>query len=152
MKAEVYIALGSNLGDRYRNITRAADELKCLSSHFLLSALYETDPVGFSVQPGFVNAVCKLWTNLSPFDLWAKISQIQDTIGGSHSFLNAPRFLDIDLLTYSDWVFEIPGLKVPHPRMYSRGFVLKPMADVGMFFRHPVLKKSVIELLQEIEQ
>ena len=57
MKAEVYIALGSNLGDRYRNITRAADELKCLSSHFLLSALYEPDPVGFSAQPGFVNAV-----------------------------------------------------------------------------------------------
>ena len=152
MKAEAYIALGSNLGDRHRNIIRAANELERLSGEFLLSGLYETDPVGFSGQPGFINAVCKLWTNLSPFDLWAEISQIQDRVGGQHSFLNAPRFLDIDLLTYSDWVFEIPGLKIPHPRMSSREFVLKPMADVGMFFRHPVLKKSVIELLQEIEQ
>ncbi len=150
MPAEAYLALGSNLGDRRGNILRAVDLLGEVSSGLRLSALYETEPAGFESQPSFLNAACGLWTSLDPFELFHEIRRIQDEIGGPHTFPNAPRALDIDLLLYDRLVIDTPLLTVPHPRMAERDFVLRPLADLARAYEHPQLGATISELLAEL--
>ena len=150
MQAEVYLALGSNLGDRRANILRAVDLLGEVSSGLRLSPLYETEPTGFASQPSFLNAACGLWTSLDPFELLREMRRIQDDLGGPHTFPNAPRALDIDLLLYDRLVIDTPLLTIPHPRMAERDFVLRPLADLAPAFEHPQLGTTVFDLLGEL--
>lgn len=150
MQAEVYLALGSNLGDRPGNIRRAVDLLRGVSSGLRLSPLYETEPAGFASQPPFLNAACGMWTGLDPFALFHEMRRIQDDVGGQHTFPNAPRALDIDLLLYDRLVMETPLLTIPHPRMADRDFVLRPLADLAPAYEHPRLGAMVAELLAEV--
>ena len=147
MQAEAYLALGSNLGDRRANILRAVDLLTEVSSGLMLSPLYETEAAGFESQPAFINAACGLWTRLDPFELFHEMRRIQDEVGGPHTFPNAPRALDIDLLLYDRMVIETPLLTIPHPRMAERDFVLRPLADLAPAYRHPQMGLMVADLL-----
>ena len=147
MPAEAYLALGSNLGDRRDNILRAVDLLSEVSSGLRLSPLYETEPAGFESQPPFLNAACGLWTDLDPFALFHEVRRIQDQVGGPHTFPNAPRSLDIDLLLYDRLVIDTPLLTIPHPRMADRDFVLRPLADLAPSYEDPQRGATIADLL-----
>ena len=147
MQAEVYLGLGSNLGDKRGNIERATERLSEISTGLTVSSMYETAPVGVTLQPSFVNAVCGMWTELSVFELLNEIREIQRSAGVRGPVLNGPRMLDIDILLYGRVVVELPHLTVPHPRMTRREFVLRPLAEIAPGVVHPVSKKTAAEML-----
>ena len=106
-----------------------------------------TKPVGFIQQPEFTNAVCKLYVDLDPFQLLKYSMQLQDEAGRKNSFQNGPRILDVDLISYSNMVLDTPLLKLPHPRMENRLFVLIPLMDLDPLWVDPVSKNSIPKLL-----
>ena len=150
MRSEVYLGLGSNLGDKRENIERAVERLHEISSGLKVSSLYETAPVGVTLQPSFVNGVCGMWTGLSVFELLREIRGIQREAGVRGPVLNGPRMLDIDILLYGSLVVDLPHLTVPHPRMAAREFVLRPLAEIAPGVVHPVSKKTAAKLLADL--
>ena len=150
MRTEVYLGLGSNLGDKHGNIERAVERLRGISHGLKVSSMYETAPVGVTLQPAFVNAVCGMWTWLSVFELLREIRDIQRGAGVRGPVLNGPRMLDIDILLYGSLVVDLPHLTVPHPRMTEREFVLRPLAEIAPGVLHPVAKKTAGELLGDL--
>ena len=152
MLIEAYLGLGSNLGDRVRNLDRARTLLEGIAEDLLMSSIYETSPQGFSAQPAFVNAACRLWTRLAPFHLMGKLQEIQTLLGGQRAFVNGPRILDLDILFYGRSVMSTPVLTIPHPRMAGREFVLAPLAEIAPGLLHPVLKVTVTNLLERLPE
>ena len=149
MRAEVYLGLGSNLGNKRGNIQWAVERLREISTRLTVSRFYETAPVGVTLQPSFVNAVCGMWTDLDVFELLRELRYIQRDAGVRGPVLNGPRALDIDILLYGSLVVDLSHLTVPHPRMTEREFVLRPLAKIAPGVVHPVMKKTAAELLRE---
>ena len=147
MLSEVYLSLGSNLGDRRACIAAAANGLRELSMEITMSSLHETAPQGFDAQPSFVNAAARIWTRLDPFELLSALKEVETHVGSRRAFANGPRALDIDILVFGRRVLTTPRLTIPHPRMAEREFVLAPLAEIAPGLRHPVLKETVGELL-----
>ncbi len=150
MQSEVYVGLGSNLGDKRGNIERAVERLHEISTGLTVSNFYETAPVGVILQPSFVNAVCGMWTGLNVFELLREIRGIQREAGVRGPVLNGPRTLDIDILLYGSLVIDLPHLTVPHPRMTDREFVLRPLVEIAPGVVHPVAKKTAAELFADL--
>ena len=132
-----YIALGSNLaGDLdspASQVKRGFERINQIRTSQLIkaSSLYLSAPFGYQNQPDFVNAVCKISTNLSPLDLLNALFAIENSAGRQRTFANAPRQLDCDLLLYDDLKIHTEKLTLPHPRMYERAFVLMPLAEIA---------------------
>ncbi|MDR2637973.1 MAG: 2-amino-4-hydroxy-6-hydroxymethyldihydropteridine diphosphokinase [Zoogloeaceae bacterium] len=128
-----YVALGANLGEACRTVRNALAALDGLPRTRLLAAssLYRTAPVGFPAQPDFINAVAALDTALPPLDLLAALQAEEAAQGRRRSIPNAPRTLDLDLLLYADLVMRAPALRLPHPRLHLRAFVLVPLAEIA---------------------
>ena len=150
MLSDAYLGLGSNLGDRRSNIERGLRGLREGSTRMTVSGIYETTPVGFCSQPPFLNAVCRIWTPLDPFQLMAKCAETEAAIGTPRAFVNGPRPLDVDILIYGRTRLECPGLSIPHPRMVERAFVLRPLAEIAPELRHPVTKETIKSLLARV--
>lgn len=146
-----FIALGSNLGDRAGNLASARLAFSPRVRVVACSPIYETPPWGYTEQPTFLNQVVKAETDLSPGHLLKFLKQIEAKMGRQETVRNGPRPIDLDILFYDDWVVEQPGLSIPHPRLRGRGFVLLPMADLAPGLIHPLLKKTIIELLEEAD-
>jgi len=127
-----FVGLGSNLGEPRRQVEQAMDELAAIPRTRLVraSALYRSAPVGFAAQPDFINAVAELDTELEPAALLRELQAIEARHGRRRSVPNAPRTLDLDVLLYGDSSFDSEGLKIPHPRMHERAFVLKPLLEL----------------------
>jgi len=142
----VYLALGSNLGDRSANLKQAIAALSPQMEVKAKSQVYETPPWGHVDQPKFLNQAVKVKTYLDPETLLKHLKRLEVALGRQESFPNGPRLIDIDILFYDDLVLNIPSLVIPHPRLHERGFVLLPLMDIAPDLVHPVCEKSVREL------
>lgn len=152
--ATAYLSLGSNLGDRLRLIQEAVAALTVeAGSVTALSSLYETEPWGFSSPHRFLNVALALETTLSPETLLAVTQHIERDLGRTHKSVDgryADRTIDIDLLFVGDAVLDTPALTLPHPRLHLRRFVLEPLCEIAPDLCHPLLRKSVSQLLAEL--
>jgi 2-amino-4-hydroxy-6-hydroxymethyldihydropteridine diphosphokinase len=149
----VYLSIGSNSGNRYKNYRYGIDQLAGLFSSSLIrqSSLYETEPVGYKNQGWFLNAAIQIETMLEPSDLLDSLKFIEAASGRDYNQVRfGPRTLDLDILLYDDLVINRENLVIPHPRMHERRFVLKPLCDIDPSIVHPVLMKSVARLLYEL--
>ena len=149
---DIYVGLGSNLGDRVSNISLATRMLRNCSTKLDSSKLYESAPKGFSNQPAFLNSVCKLSTESSPWLFLHQIKGIEENFQRSRPFPNAPRTIDIDILVWGKLVINTKILTVPHPRIQERLFVLEPLLEISPALRHPVLNLTVSQMCLELEQ
>lgn len=146
-----YIALGTNLGNRIENLKRALRMLNEDENIFIqtVSSIYETAPVGGPDQGPFLNACAELNTNLSPQDLLAKMLSIEDRMGRVREEKWGPRLIDLDLLTYENQIINTDFLKLPHPLMEERDFVMAPLNEIAAALVLPGRNKSVHSILNE---
>lgn len=151
MSIAVYIALGSNLGERSKNLARAIELLRAAPGVEVtrISRYFDNPAVGGPADsPRFLNAACEVRTTLSPQELLQMLRQIESDMGRVRVNQNEPRVIDLDVLLYGDQVIATPELTVPHPRMHEREFVLRPMEEIAYDLPHPVLKHTMHELLE----
>lgn len=142
----VYLALGSNLGDRRENLRQAVASLPPQMVVKAKSNIYETPPWGYENQPMFLNQAVKAETYLDPQPLIKHLKRLETALGRRETFQNGPRTIDIDILFYDNLVLESPVLTLPHPRLHERAFVLLPMTDIAPDLVHPVTHKTIREL------
>ena len=148
----VYVALGSNLGDREAHLEGAVRALASSAGIELLaiSPVYETAPVGPPPQGHYLNAVLRLRTTLTPRALLERQLEVEASAGRERGERDAARTLDVDLLLFGARVVDEPGLVVPHPRMSERAFVLEPLCDLAPELRHPTLGLTIEELVRRV--
>lgn len=146
-----YIAVGSNMGDKHKNIRDAIDMLNASSDCRVtkVSSMYETKPVGYLDQEDFLNGALEVKTLLTPHELMDKLLETEKALGRERVIHWGPRTIDLDIIFYDDLISYDDKVILPHPRMEERIFVLKPMCDVAPYFIHPVFKKRVIDLYEE---
>ena len=143
----VYLALGSNLGNRFENLKEAIAALSPQMTVKAKSHVYETPPWGYEDQPPFLNQTLTVQTYLQLEPLLKHIKRLETILGRQISFRNGPRLIDIDVLFYDDLVLNTPTLTIPHPRLHERGFVLLPLMDIAPDLVHPVTQKTVRDML-----
>jgi 2-amino-4-hydroxy-6-hydroxymethyldihydropteridine diphosphokinase len=146
-----YLALGTNLGGRMDNLRRAVAALSPTLLVTSLSFVYETPPWGYADQPAFLNMALAAETDLEPLALIAFLKKLETDLGREKTFRNGPRLIDMDILFYDDLNFEQADLTIPHPRLHERAFVLVPLNDIAPELTHPVLKRTVRDLLKDVD-
>ncbi len=150
------IALGSNLSSRFGppadNLREAIHRLEDLGAVSAVSRFHDTEPVGFTQQPRFLNAVALLETDVAPLDLLRGLLAIEHSMGRDRASSppKGPRIIDLDLLLYGNLVLDDPALTLPHPSLHERRFVLVPLAEVAPNWQHPTLELSILQLLQAL--
>lgn len=148
MKKLVYLSLGSNLGDREEYLREAISRLRDLGAIRQVSAFYETQPVEVQGdQPWFLNCALAMETELEAAAFLRRMLAVEQSMGRVRTEPKGPRTIDIDILFFGNDVLDTPELTVPHPAMHQRRFVLQPLAEIAPAFMHPVLKRTVQELL-----
>ncbi len=146
----VYLGLGSNMGNRQDNLHKALELLSERLRVEKVSSIYDTAPVGNPAQPRFLNQVCQVSTRLAPKDVLALAKGIESKLGRTAGGADRPRPIDIDILFYDEQVIETPELTIPHPRLTERAFVLVPLDEIAPDLVHPVIHKSIRQLLSEV--
>ncbi|OGO33001.1 MAG: 2-amino-4-hydroxy-6-hydroxymethyldihydropteridine diphosphokinase [Chloroflexi bacterium RBG_16_54_18] len=147
----VYLALGSNLGIRSKNLENARNALEMQGWLRDSSSIYETPPWGIVDQPAFLNQVVRIETSFSPVKLLSFLKRLEIQLGRTPAEKYGPRLIDIDILFYNNKVIDRRKLKIPHPRLAERAFVLVPLADLAPQLRHPVNHKSISEMLNLVD-
>ncbi|MEK7106888.1 MAG: 2-amino-4-hydroxy-6-hydroxymethyldihydropteridine diphosphokinase [Patescibacteria group bacterium] len=148
---EIYLGLGSNLGDRAMNLRNALSKLALTIKIDAVSPVYETEPLYLKNQPKFLNITCKGQTELSPRETLNFIKNVEKESGRIETERFGPRIIDIDLLFYGTEQIKEPGLIVPHPGIIERAFVLFPLSDIAPDFVHPVFGSTIKELKSKLD-
>jgi len=147
------LGLGTNLGDREKNLKKAIENISAFAGEVIsFSQIYETEPWGFRSEDHFFNMVIQIKTNLKPVDLLKQLLKIEIQMGrarGTEKY--SSRIIDIDILLYENEIINKPYLKVPHPMIQERKFVLVPLCDITPAMIHPVLNKTFKVLLEECD-
>jgi 2-amino-4-hydroxy-6-hydroxymethyldihydropteridine diphosphokinase len=146
MHKQVYLSLGSNVGDRAANLNTAIARIGELGKVVAVSSFYETEPVEFAAQPWFLNCVVELDTEKMPKKLLTALLAIEKALGRRRVQKKGPRTLDIDILLFGNSIIQAKGLTIPHAAMQERRFVLEPLAEIAPEARHPVLQRTAREL------
>jgi 2-amino-4-hydroxy-6-hydroxymethyldihydropteridine diphosphokinase len=146
MERGIFLLLGSNLGDKLDNLKRAREHL---GEVFRTSAVYETGAWGNTDQPDFLNQVIEIGSPLAPAALLEKVLRIEKELGRIRLERWGSRLIDIDILLYGNKIVESANLIVPHPELPNRRFALTPLAEIAPSFLHPVLRKTIAQLLEE---
>jgi 2-amino-4-hydroxy-6-hydroxymethyldihydropteridine diphosphokinase len=147
---QVFLSLGSNLGDRVANIRKAVEELGRVRVKVRrVSSLYRTEPVDFSPQAWFLNCAVEAATDLMPLQLLKAVKSVERAVGRRPGVASGPRPIDIDILLYENVVVRSSVLTIPHERMSERRFVLVPLRELAPAARHPVTRQTVLEMLQD---
>jgi 2-amino-4-hydroxy-6-hydroxymethyldihydropteridine diphosphokinase len=154
MEHIAYIGIGSNMGDKVHRCEEAISEILRVDRHKLLakSSFFKTQPMGYTSQDWFVNGVIKIETELGAVDLLRSLKAIEGQLGRVETFRWGPRTIDLDILLFDETRIETPDLQIPHPRLQERQFVLVPLAEIDPTLLHPVLKKTVQELLEDLKE
>jgi 2-amino-4-hydroxy-6-hydroxymethyldihydropteridine diphosphokinase len=139
------------MGDKTANCQAAVEHLAEAGRIVSVSSFYYTEPVGYKEQDDFINAVAGLETNCSPFELLSICHKIEDRLGRRRTVRWGPRTVDLDILLFGDLVVNQPDLIIPHPLMALRRFVLAPLVEIAPDLLHPVLNKTMIQLLGELQ-
>ena len=148
--SKAYLMIGGNLGDRKENLQQAIILIrKSCGPLIKISSLYETAAWGLVDQPSFLNQALEISTSLSAIELLSSILSIEKDMGRTRTEKLGPRLIDIDILFFNDEVHDLPHLKIPHPELQNRRFVLTPLAEITPQLQHPVLKKNIAQLLEE---
>lgn len=152
MRALAAIALGSNLkskfGDREANLREAVERLAALGVVRAVSTFHDTEPVGYVSQPRFLNGALLLETEMEPLELMRGLLEVERRMGRERVIAKGPRVIDLDLLLYDAVVMNMAALTLPHPEMHERRFVLEPLAEIAPGMVHPVLERTVEQMLK----
>ena len=149
--AIVYIGVGSNLGNRESNCRIAIERLNAEGIKVKkTSSMYETEPWGFKNQPKFINMVIEAETVLGPEEVLIVLKDIEKNMGRKDTAKWGPRIIDLDILFYNDEIIDQKELKIPHPYLHKRDFVLVPLTEIAPDKTHPILKKTIRELMEEL--
>lgn len=146
-----FICIGSNLGKRTENCLAAIELISNFTVIKSVSSFYETEPVGIEDQPKFINAVAKVSTLLSPLNLLKSLKSVELQLGRERNERMGPRTIDLDILTYEDFVLESQELTIPHKELHIRRFALEPLCEIEPWLEHPVIKKTMSIILKELE-
>ena len=147
---QTYLLIGGNLGNREKNLEKARQLIAAEAGQVgKSSSLYETEAWGIQDQPPFLNQVLLVWTKLDPRQLLSTILDIEHQMGRERFEKFGPRSIDIDILFFNEEIIDEPGLTIPHPQLHLRRFTLQPLQELAPSFIHPVLNKSVSDLLAE---
>ena len=147
----VFIALGSNIGDRMRALKEAIDLLPPDIMPASFSKVYETPPWGYEDQSSFLNQVIKTQTHLTPCEVLKRLKEIERELGRQPIFRYGPRLIDLDILFYDAMEYKSEKLTIPHPEIANRAFVLVPLMEIAPNYIHPVTHKKIIDMAAQIE-
>jgi len=148
---KVFLGLSTNIGKKAENLKTALSEIEDFAKVEKISSFYKTPPYGYKDQDDFLNIAAKISTELTAIELIVKLQEIEHKMGRVREIKNGPRVIDIDILLYNNEIIKHPNLKVPHPEMHKRNFVLAPLAEIAAETKHPILNTAIQTLQKELK-